>query len=103
MKNQKPKALRQPGKPILAKAKGHQLPPDPDGLFERAAARGIKLISKYQDLNPTVDRRDLLGNILFDLMHCCDREPALGNVDEWCVYAIRMYDRFVAENKLMTD
>ena len=103
MKRGKTRPSAQAVKASKPKPKQHQLPPDPDGLFARAATRGMKLISKYQFLNPTVDRRDLLDNILFDLMHCCDREPALGNVDESCVYAIRLYDLFVAENKEMMD
>lgn len=99
MKNQNPKALRQPSKPNLAKAKEHQLPPDPDELLKRAAARGKKVVAMYEKLNPDTGRYFLLLNLLFDLLQLCDRDPGLGNLDEELVAAIDMYEKFVEQNK----
>lgn len=52
-----------------AKRKLNKLPPDPDGLFERAAERGKIVFVMYEALNPGPSRDDLVSNLLHDLMH----------------------------------
>ena len=77
--------------------KQRKLPPDPDGLFKRAAARARKVIAVYEKLNPDADDH-LVSNLVLDLICLSDRDPELGNVDEECVFALQTYQRFVAEN-----
>lgn len=102
MKTKKAYSSAKPVKLSKAKPAGHKLPPDPDGLFKRAAARAEQVISFYDDLNPDWPRRDLVFNIIFDLMHLCDRDPKLGSVDQAHGRAFEMYDEFIKENELFT-
>lgn len=79
------------------RAKRRKLPPDPDGLFRRAARRGKKVIAMYERLNPDAEGH-FVSNIVLDLICLSDRDPELGNVDEECVFALRNYQQFLAEN-----
>lgn len=79
--------------------KQHKLPPDPDGLFKRAAARAKKAVAHYEMLNPDVTRDKLIANLVLDLICLSDRDPGLGDVDKECVSALQTYNRFVKENK----
>lgn len=79
-----------------------KLPPDPDGLFKRAAARGEKVIAFYLDLYPDAEGFEL-GNLLHDLMHFCDRNRKLDDFHEGHGFAISTYTDFVAENMWARD
>ncbi len=91
----------QSGLPSNSKRKPDKLPPDPDGLFKRAAARAKKVIAMYDDLNLEVERDDLITDLIHDLMHLCDRDPELGEFDEKCGRAFNIYDGLVKESKWM--
>lgn len=82
-----------------AKPQKRNLPPDPDGLFKRAARRGKKVIAMYDELNPGLARDDLVGNIVLDLICLSDRDPTLGDVEEACGFALQTYELFVKENE----
>lgn len=99
MKTQKPKKTRASAQTLVSKAKptNRKLPPDPDGLFKRAAARGKQVIAMYEKLNPGAEGF-LVSNIVRDLICLSDRDPKLGNVDKECVFAVQSYQEFVAEN-----
>ena len=97
----KKKAVADTADTWIALRQSGRLPPDPDGLFKRAARRGKKVVAFYEELYPDPGRDWLVANLLHDLMHCCDRVPELGNVDEECVRAISLYVGLVEEN--MTD
>lgn len=78
--------------------KRHKLPPDPDGLFKRAAKRGKKLIAFYEELDPGLARDDLVSNVLHDLMHLCDRDEMHGNFHQGHGFALYLYQDLLAEN-----
>ena len=82
----------------IADIKNGKLPPDPDGLFRRAAARGKKVIAMCDKLNPEAEGTFLVSNIVRDLICLSVRDPKLGSVDEECVFAIQSYQKLVAEN-----
>jgi hypothetical protein len=100
MKPKKTGASAEAVKARNAKPKKKQLPPDPDGMFKRAAARGKKVIAMYDDLNPGLHRKGLVDNLLFDLMHFSDRDPSLGDSEKNYWGAVGDYERFVEENEL---
>lgn len=77
--------------------KPYKLPPDPDGLFRRAAARAKKVIAMYENLNPGAEGH-LVSNLVLDLICLSNRDSRLGDVDEECVFALQTYQKFVAEN-----
>jgi len=98
----KPKNTRAPThnvKTSKAKPTKHKLPPDPDGMFKRAAARAEKVLALYDDLFPDLGEDYLIPHLLHDLMHFCDRHPTLKSFDESHGFAIYTYERFVKENK----
>ncbi|WP_162888216.1 hypothetical protein [Sphingomonas mesophila] len=76
-----------------------KLPPDPDGTFKRAAARGKKVIALYDDLNGEVERDGLVKCLIFDLICLSQRDPELGDVDEEYATARHTYVKFVKENE----
>jgi hypothetical protein len=78
--------------------KQRKLPPDPDGLFKRAAARAKKVIAMYDELNPGLGRDSLVSNLLHDLMHLCDRDRKLGDFHEEHGSALWTYQDLLAEN-----
>lgn len=88
-------------KPSKAKPTKLRLPPDPDGLFKRAAARAEQILVLYDDLFPDLDEDYLVTNLLHDLMHFCDRHPSLKSFDEAHGFAVFTYERFVKENEWM--
>ncbi|MFZ2980428.1 MAG: hypothetical protein WA085_05310 [Sphingobium sp.] len=85
----------------IPKATQNQLPRDPDGLFKRAAARAKKVTAMYDDLNPGLGRDYIVENLLFDLMHLCDRDAKLGGFDNALGFAVQTYYKFIEENELM--
>ena len=96
----KSKNTRSPGhalKGSKAKPQTRKLPPDPDGLFKRAAARGKKVMAMYENLNPDAEM-NFLSNLLHDLMHHCDRDLKLGDFHQQHGFAVGTYKQFVAEN-----
>ena len=99
MKIKMPKKTRAatPAPASNAKLRNRNLPPDTDGLFKRAAARGKKVITMYKNLNPEAEG-NLVSNLLHDLMHRCDRDPKLGDFHDEHGFAVGMYQEFVAEN-----
>lgn len=78
--------------------KTRELPPDPDGLFKRAAKRAKKVLAMYGQLNPGPERADLVANLLHDLMHLCDRDRTLGDFHKEHAFALTMYQDLLAEN-----
>jgi hypothetical protein len=102
----KPKNARPSAKALKAskaKPQKRKLPPDPDGLFARAAARAKKVIAFYEKMYPDPGRDCLVQNLIHDLMHLADRDPSLGDIDEEAVWAIRMYDDLVKESEWMVS
>lgn len=55
-------------------------------------------MAMYGQLNPEAEGY-CLKNLIFDLMHHCDREPDLGSFDGEYGRALGMYERFVAESE----
>lgn len=86
-----------------AKTPMRKLPPDPDGLFKRAAARAKKVVAMYDDLYPDAGREFLVSNLLHDLMHLCDRDATLGDLNEEYVQAFRLYESLVAESEFIVS
>lgn len=81
------------------KRKACNLPPDPDGLFKRAASRGNKVIAFYEELYPDPGRDWLVANLLHDLMHFCDRNGAIfGDFATDEANAHYLYDSLLEEN-----
>lgn len=99
MKPKKTRASAQTFKGSKAQPQKRKLPPDPDGLFKRAAARGKKVIAMYDNLNPGIGRDCLVWNLFLDLICLSERDPELGDVDEECVFALQTYEKFVKENE----
>ena len=86
-------------KPPKARSQKRKLPPDPDGTFKRAAARGKKVMSMYRELYPEAGRQDALNCLLFDLMNLCDRNPSLEDFDDAHASAFDTYETFKRENE----
>lgn len=99
MEPKKTRASAQTLKGSKTKAQKRKLPPDPDGLFKRAAARAKKVIAMYDNLAPDVGRDYLVKHLLHDLMHLSDRDPTLGDIGEEYVQAFRCYEKLVKENE----
>ena len=78
-------------------------PPDPDGLFAECARMAEKVIAMYDRLNPGCGDESLVGNLLHDLMHLCDREPKLGGFDEGYELAIYLYDDLTEKSRRMAE
>ena len=95
MRNKTPAAIQNLAS--NAKLQKCKLPPDPDGLFKRAAARGKKVIAMYGQLNPDAEG-NLLNNLMLDLICLSDRDTKVGNVHQEYVSAVQTYEKFVAEN-----
>lgn len=100
MKTQKNKTTRASTQTpaTKAKAENRKLPPDPDRLFKRGAARAKKVIALYEKLNPGLGGQFLVSNIVRDLFCLSVRDPKLGNVDDEYVFARETYLEFAAEN-----
>jgi hypothetical protein len=98
MATKKKRASSAAAKACKATGKTNKLPPDPDGLFKRAAARAKKVMAIYEHLNPGPGRDDLVGNLLHDLMHLCDRDRTLGDFHEGHGLALWLYQDLLAEN-----
>lgn len=92
---------RDPAGNAVRASKGRKLPPDPDGLFQRAADRAKVIVAMYDALNPFLGSDYLISNILFDLMHLSDRDPSLGGYDEGEGRAHSIYEELVQENREM--
>lgn len=88
-----------------SKAKPHKrkLPPDPDGLFKRSAARARKVVAKYENLYPEVTRDCLVTSLVHDLMHLCDRDSTLGDFYENYVSALETYAGLVEQNLCLVE
>lgn len=86
-----------------AKPQMRKLPPDPDGLFKRAAARAKKVVAMYDALYPEAGREFLISNLLHDLMHLCDRDASLGDLNEEYVQAFHLYQSLVAESEMIVS
>jgi hypothetical protein len=76
----------------------HKRPPDPDGLFERAASRARDVLAMYDVINPGLGDDYLVSNLLHDLLHLCDRDHRLGNFHESHGSALALYQDLAAEN-----
>ena len=52
--------------------KARQLPPDPEGMNNRRAARAAQALAAFMATTGT-DREDAVADLLADLIHWCDR------------------------------
>lgn len=66
------------------------LPPDPYRENENRGASAMKAVKAYRKATAT-DEGDLVGDLLADLMHLCDRQPRLGVFEECLNRAYRFY------------
>ena len=79
------------------------LPPDPNGWNARCAARAHKIIDLYLELTPEADEQSVLLDLLHDLLHLCDRDPELGNLDENLVNALYCYAGGIWDTSLPSE
>lgn len=79
------------------------LPPDPYGWNARCAARANKVVDCYLEVNPEIDRESVLLDLLHDLLHLCDRDPELGNLDERLVNALYCYAEGIWDASLPSE
>lgn len=77
--------------------------PDPDGSFERAAARAKKVLAMYGDLNPDWGPDGLVWNLMHDLLHLSDRDPTIGEIDVEFVRAFTCYAELSMESEFMVS
>lgn len=59
---------------------------------KRSAQRAEDLLAFYHDINPDLERRTILGSLLYDLMHLCDKSPTLESLEQG-------YDNAVASHR----
>ena len=78
------------------------IPPDPDGYFAMMAGRGKQVLAAYDRLANDFDWDELVGFLILDLMHLCDRNPKLGGIHKAYFWAIDMYERLVEESYEMS-
>ena len=76
------------------------LPPDPNGWNASCAARAKKVIDSYLEIYPEADRQSVLLDLLHDLLHLCDRDPKLGDLDERLVDALYCYAEGIWDTSL---
>jgi hypothetical protein len=87
-----------------AKGRIRKRPPDPDGYFKMMARRAATVLDFYDALPATSFSRDeLIGFLILDLLHLCDRDRELGGVDQAYLWAVDMYDTLVAESREMVE
>src|SRR5437763_15499600 len=64
----------------VRKRKTITIPPDPDGYFAMMAGRAKQVLAAYDSLGNDFDWDELVGFLILDLMHLCDRNPKLGGI-----------------------
>jgi hypothetical protein len=78
-----------------------ELPPDPDGYFTMMAGRASRVLDFYDTMPNCFERDEVVGFLILDLLHLCDRDAELGGVDKAYLWAIDMYDRLVEQSRDM--
>lgn len=79
------------------------LPPDHYGWNAMYAARAQKVLDFYQEMDPELERQSLLWSLLSDLLHLCDREAELGDLDEQFAAALYFYAECIWETSSVSE
>jgi hypothetical protein len=102
-KDKTPVSRKKPISGSKFKPQRRKAPPGPDGYFKMLAGRATKIIAYYETLNLGSERDELVWFLMLDLMHHCDRDPALGTFENAFIKASRMYDKLVKQSEYMVS
>lgn len=67
------------------------VPPDPDGLNEKCAERARKVLDFSLEI-PGSESHTAVRDLLYEIMHLCDRDLSLGTFEEELEWAFYFYE-----------